>query len=57
MLHEKKKILVLAPVSRRITIRDLVPHTLYLFEISAKYSDDGWGPKKMLWVETISDGQ
>ena len=41
---------------RTLYIDGLVPKTVYVFNISAKYMDGTWGPEFPLRVETSVDG-
>jgi hypothetical protein len=41
---------------RTLTINNVLPKTVYTFNISAKFIDASWGPVNSIRVETGSDG-
>ena len=56
-LVDAHKSLSVARDQERVYIRQLMPRTVYSFNISAKFIDGSWGPVVQLHAETTSDGQ
>ena len=55
-LPDSKKDRFVPKEERTLYIDGLVPKTVYMFNISAKYMDGTWGPEFPLRVETSIDG-
>ena len=56
-LIDKKKDANAAKETRTLYIDELIPKTVYTFNISAKFMEGTWGPPYTLHVETSIDGQ
>lgn len=56
MLHGQKEDRMLPKEERTLYIDGLVPHTVYSFNISAKFMDGTWGPEYHIRVQTSIDG-
>lgn len=55
-LIDQKKDRFVAKEERMLYIENLIPNTVYSFNISAKFIDGTWGPPYHLSVETSVEG-
>lgn len=56
-LIDPKDSRMVAKVERSLYIDELVPDTVYTFNITAKFMDGSWGPAFTMHVQTSNDGQ
>ena len=56
-LVDPEKTLSVVKERQSVYVTELMPRTIYSFNISAKFVDGSWGPATNLHTETTSDGQ
>jgi len=54
-LVDPHKTLMVAKEQQSVYVTNLMPRTVYSFNISAKFIDGSWGPTSRLHTETSSD--
>ena len=55
-LVDPHKTLMVSKEQDTVHVTDLMPRTVYAFNISASFIDGSWGPTTSLYTETSSDG-
>jgi len=56
-LVDPRKTLSIAKEEQSVYVKNLMPRTVYSFNISAEFIDGSWGPTAHLHAETGSDGE